>query len=429
MASDMADLLFKLARPALEFLDPERAHGLTIQALKLGFAHALRRQPDDPILATSVWNLSFPNPVGLAAGFDKDAQVCDAALALGFGFVEAGTVTPRPQPGNSGQRLYRLAADEAVINRFGFNSRGIAPFAANLARRRRGSATGIVGANVGKNRDTADAAVDYIACIDAVAGLADYLVVNISSPNTPGLRALQARAQIEDLLARVLESRRRAGPLPHAGTAYDKAISSPSPLVGEGRGGGSWNDPRSRNNSATPTPDPSPQGGGEKERRPAICNTPVHAGEGRVGAPLLVKVGPDLDDAELRDIAQVALATGVDGLILGNTTLARPATLMSADRNAPGGLSGRPLFAPSTECLAAMYRFTEARIPLVGCGGIASGADAYAKIRAGASLVQLYSALVFHGPALVGRIKRELASALRKDGFASVRDAVGADHK
>jgi dihydroorotate dehydrogenase len=451
MASDMADLLFKLARPGLEFLDPERAHGVTIRALKLGFAHAPRRQPDDPILATSVWNLSFPNPVGLAAGFDKDAQVCDAALALGFGFVEAGTVTPRPQPGNPGQRLYRLAADEAVINRFGFNSRGIAPFAANLARRRKRAATGIVGANVGRNRDTADAAADYIACIDAVAGLADYLVVNISSPNTPGLRTLQGRAQIEDLLARVLESRRRAGPLPHAGTAYDKALSSPSPQsksavadfdpslsaevgnsrlrVGEGRGGGSWNDPRSRNNSATPTPDPSPQGGGAKERRPAICNTSAQPGEGRVGAPLLVKVGPDLDDAELRDIAQVALAAGVDGLIVGNTTLARPATLTSADRNAPGGLSGRPLFAPSTECLAAMYRFTQARIPLIGCGGIASGADAYAKIRAGASLVQLYSALVFHGPALVGRIKRELASALRKDGFASVRDAVGADHK
>jgi dihydroorotate dehydrogenase len=384
MASDMADLLFKLARPALEFLDPERAHGLTIQVLKLGFAHAPRRQPDDPILATSVWNLSFPNPVGLAAGFDKDAQVCDAALALGFGFVEAGTVTPRPQPGNSGQRLYRLAADEAVINRFGFNSRGVAPFAANLARRRKRAATGIVGANVGRNRDTEDAAADYIACIDAVGGLADYLVVNISSPNTPGLRALQARAQIEDLLARVLESRRRAGPLP-----------VPPPPAGEGK----------------------------------VTVPPALAGESRVGAPLLVKVGPDLDDAELRDIAQVALATGVDGLIVGNTTLARPATLKSADRNAPGGLSGRPLFVPSTKCLAAMYRFTEGGIPLIGCGGIASGADAYAKIRAGASLVQLYSALVFHGPALVGRIKSELAAALRKDGFASVRDAVGADQK
>jgi dihydroorotate dehydrogenase len=355
----MAGLLFKLAQPVLTFLDPERAHGVTIRALKLGFAFTLQHQPDDPILATTVWNLSFPNPVGLAAGFDKHAEVCDAALALGFGFVEAGTVTPRPQPGNSGQRLYRLAEDEAVINRFGFNSHGIAPFAANLARRH--GRPGTVGANVGKNRDTTDGAADYIACIEAVGALADYLVVNVSSPNTPGLRALQARAQIEELLARVQDSRRRnaAGVLP----------------------------------------------------------------------PLLVKVGPDLDEVEVRDIAEVALATGVDGLIIGNTTVARPPTLRSPDRNAPGGLSGKPLLAASTACLAAMYRFTEGRIPIIGCGGIASGADAYAKIRAGASLVQLYSALVFHGPGLVERIKRELAALLRRDGFASVRDAIGVDEK
>lgn len=355
----MGDLLFKLARPALFFLDPERAHGVSIWALKLGLARTLAHRADDPILATKVWNLAFPNPVGLAAGFDKHAEVCDAALTLGFGFVEAGTVTPRPQPGNSGQRLYRLTEDEAVINRFGFNSHGTAPFVANLARRR--ARPGIVGANVGKNRDTTDGAADYIAGIEAVGALADYLVVNISSPNTPGLRALQARAQIEDLLARVQEFRRRE-------------TAGLRPL-------------------------------------------------------LLVKVGPDLDENEVRDIAQAALASGVDGLIVGNTTLARPATLKSPDRNAPGGLSGKPLFAPSTACLAAMYRFTEGRIPIIGCGGIASGADAYAKIRAGASLVQLYSALVFHGPGLVGQIKSELAALLRRDGFASVADAVGADRK
>ena len=355
----MADLLFTLVRPALFFLDPERSHGVTIRALKLGLAHIIPRQPDDSILATKVWNLSFPNPVGLAAGFDKHAEVCDAALALGFGFVEVGTVTPRPQPGNSGQRLYRLAEDEAVINRFGFNSHGIAPFARNLARRR--SRAGIVGANVGKNRDTTDGAADYIAGIEVVGALADYLVINISSPNTPGLRALQARAQIEELLARVQEFRRR-------GTAG---------------------------------------------LRP----------------PLLVKVGPDLDENEVRDIAQAALASGVDGLIIGNTTVARPATLKSSHRNAPGGLSGKPLFAPSTACLAAMHRFTEGRIPIVGCGGIASGADAYAKIRAGASLVQLYSALVFQGFGLIGQIKTELAALLRRDGFSSVREAVGADQR
>jgi dihydroorotate dehydrogenase len=353
-----ADVMFALSRPLLALLDPERAHGLTVQALKLGLG-AAAPAPDDPILATTVWNLAFPNPVGLAAGFDKHAEVCDAMLALGFGFVEAGTVTPRPQPGNSGQRLFRLAEDEAVINRFGFNSCGIAPFAGRLAKRRAAGARGIVGANLGKNRDTADGAADYIACIEAATGLADYLVVNVSSPNTPGLRALQARAQIEELISRVNEARR-----------------------------------------LSPVPKPP---------------------------PVLVKVGPDLDESEIRGIAEVALATGVDGLIVGNTTVARPSSLKSRHASAPGGLSGKPLLALSTSCLAAMYRLTQGRIPIIGCGGIASGADAYAKIRAGASLVQLYSALVFHGPGLVGRIKRELAAKLRADGFSSVREAVGAD--
>jgi dihydroorotate dehydrogenase len=352
----MADVLFKLARPVLAALDPERAHGLTVQALKLGLGGA-HHEPDDSVLATSVWGLDFPNPVGLAAGFDKHAEVCDAMLALGFGFVEAGTVTPRPQPGNSGQRLFRLAEDEAVINRFGFNSGGIAPFAGRLAKRR--ARGGIVGANLGKNRDTEDGAADYIAGIEAASALADYLVVNISSPNTPGLRTLQARAQIEELLARVQNARHASG----------------------------------------------------ASRQP----------------PLLVKVGPDLDEAEIRDIAAAALAAGVDGLIVGNTTVARPPTLKSRHRAAPGGLSGKPLLGPSTACLAAMYRATRGKIAIIGCGGIASGADAYAKIRAGASLVQLYSALVFHGPALIGSIKRDLAARLRTDGFACVRDAVGRD--
>jgi dihydroorotate dehydrogenase len=362
----MADRLFDLARPALFNLDPERAHRASILALKLGLVGLGlgrlglgTRGADDPILATSVWDLAFPNPVGLAAGFDKDAEVCDAVLGLGFGFAEAGTVTPRPQPGNSGKRLFRLTEDEAVINRFGFNSSGLGPFVDRLARRR--ARPGIVGANVGKNRDSADAAADYIAGLAAVGALADYHVINISSPNTPGLRALQARAQIEELLTRVQAFRRH-----------------------ETAG-----------------------------RRP----------------PLLMKVGPDLSEAETRDIAQAALAAGIDGLIVGNTTVTRPATLRSSDCTAQGGLSGRPLFALSTACLAAMYRFTEGRIPIIGCGGVASGADAYAKIRAGASLVQLYSALVFQGPGLVERIKSELAALLRRDRFASVADAVGAGQK
>jgi dihydroorotate dehydrogenase len=362
----MGDLLFKLARPALLYLDPERAHRVSIWALRLGLVTGLGsrlgrrvRELDDPILATKVWGLAFPNPIGLAAGYDKDAEVCDAALALGFGFVEAGTVTPKPQPGNAGQRLFRLTEDEAVINRFGFNSRGLARFVDRLGRRR--ARPGIVGANLGKNRDAADAAADYVTGIAAVGALADYVVVNISSPNTPGLRALQARAPIEELLARVQDFRRRQA----AGF------------------------------------------------RP----------------PLLVKVGPDLDDGEIRDIAEAALAAGVDGLIVGNTTITRPATLKSADRGAQGGLSGKPLFALSTARLAAMYSLTEGRIPIIGCGGVATGADTYAKIRAGASLVQLYSALVFQGPGLVERIKSELATLLRHDGFKSVADAVGTGQK
>jgi dihydroorotate dehydrogenase len=358
----MADVLYKLARPALFWLDPERAHRVSIWALRLGLSGALGGRAsgtDDPILATKVWGLAFPNPIGLAAGYDKDAEVCDAALKLGFGFVEAGTVTPQPQPGNSGQRLFRLTEDEAVINRFGFNSRGLAPFVEQLARRQ--ARPGIVGANVGKNREATDAAADYIAGIEAVGALADYIVVNISSPNTPGLRALQARGEIEDLLARIQDFRR-------TGTAG---------------------------------------------RRP----------------PLLVKIAPDLDEAGIRDVATATLAAAVDGLIVGNTTVTRPATLKSADRTAQGGLSGRPLFALSTACLATTYRFTEGRLPIVGCGGVASGADAYAKIRAGASLVQLYSALVYQGPGLVRRIKTELAELLRRDGFKSVAAAVGTGQK
>jgi dihydroorotate dehydrogenase len=355
---------YPFARPLLRCLDPEAAHRMTIGALKLGLGGSQAKKLDDPILACHVFGLSFANPIGLAAGFDKDAEVTDAMLALGFGFVEAGTVTPRPQPGNSGKRLYRLDEDEAVINRFGFNSRGVPAFAKKLSERKRsGRGIGPVGANVGKNRDTVDAAADYAAGIEAVCGLADYLVVNLSSPNTPGLRALQARAQIEDLLLHVLEARRRSAPNP--------------------------------------------------ERPP----------------PLLAKVGPDLTDQELRDIAEVAVKIGIDGLIIGNTTIDRPPHLRSADRNAPGGLSGRPLMAPSTICLATMYRHTEGRLPIIGCGGVASGADAYAKVRAGASLVQLYSALVFHGPKLVGNIKRDLAARLRADGFSSVAEAVGADQR
>ena len=352
-------LPYGAVRPLLHLFSPEAAHGVAIWALKNGFA-GRSAVADDAVLATRVWNLSFPNPIGLAAGFDKDAEVMDAMLALGFGLVEAGSVTPLPQPGNPKPRLFRLDEDVAVINRFGFNSKGLEHFSAKLKARKR---TGIVGANVGKNRDAPDAAADYAMGITRVCGLADYLVCNVSSPNTPGLRSLQARAQIEDLINRVLEARRAAAP--------------------------------------------------DAENLP----------------PLLAKVGPDLDDAQIQDIAEVALATKIDGLIVGNTTITRPPALRSAHASETGGLSGPPLMPLATQCLANMYRATGGKIPIIGCGGVASGKDAYAKIRAGASLVQLYSALVFHGPGLVTDIKRELAACLRADGFKSVGEAVGADHR
>jgi dihydroorotate dehydrogenase len=351
-----------VALKALYTLQPETAHHAALYALERGWA-GKRAEPDDPVLATDVFGLHFTNPIGLAAGFDKDARVVDAILNVGFGFTEAGTVTPRPQPGNPKPRLFRLGEDDAVINRLGFNSGGVDAFAARLAaRKNRARARGIVGANVGKNKETVDGAADYVIGIEKVAALADYLVCNISSPNTPGLRAMQMRAPIEDLLKRVLAARDRA-------------------TVGM--------------------------------KKP----------------PLLAKVGPDLTEDEMRDIAEVALATGVDGLIIGNTTIDRPASLKSRDAQEAGGLSGAPLLKKATECLSAMYRLTGGRIPLIGCGGVASGRDAYEKIRAGASLVQVYSALVFHGPALANRIKRELAACLKADGFAHVADAVGSGQR
>lgn len=353
---------YRLVRPFLRCVDPETAHQFAIRALKSGLGPR-QGDPDDPILATNVWGLDFPNPIGLGAGFDKHAEVPDAALAIGFGFVEAGTVTPKPQPGRDRPRLFRLDEDDAVINRFGFNSQGLAVFAARLAERRKRGAHGIVGANIGKNKETVDAEQDYVACIEGLSALADYIVVNVSSPNTPGLRALQAREQIAALLRTVIDARQRATP---------------------------------------------------KGARPPV---------------LIMKVAPDLTEAELRDLGEVAVEAGIDGLIVANTTVARPASLRSRHRNEDGGLSGKPLFAPSTECLKQFYRVTRGKLPIIGCGGVASGADAYAKIRAGASLVQLYSALVFHGPELVGRIKRELAARLRADGFKSVAEAVGADHR
>jgi dihydroorotate dehydrogenase len=346
---------YRLIRPALRRLPAETAHGLTLRALEFGATRFLvstaTQKPDPPVLAQRLWGLDFPNPVGLAAGYDKDARVPDAMRRLGFGFVEIGTVTPRPQSGNPKPRLFRLEEDRAVINRMGFNSGGLDAVVDRLARRVH---TGIVGVNLGKNRETEDAAADYAEGVSRTARLTDYLVVNVSSPNTPGLRDLQHSAVLGSLLRRLMDVREATG-----------------------------------------------------------CRV-----------PLLVKIAPDVSLEECRDIAQVALDTGIDGLIVSNTTLARP-DLVSRHAQEAGGLSGRPLFAASTALLADMYRLTQGRLPLIGVGGIANAADAYAKIRAGASLVQLYTALVYAGPDLVGQIKSGLVELLRSDGFGSIAEAVG----
>lgn len=351
--------LYPLLRPLLMALDAETAHRLTIWGLRRMTPR--KRAPDDPILATRAFGLDFPNPVGIAAGFDKHGEVPLQLASLGFGFVELGSVTPRPQPGNPRPRVFRLSGDRAVINRYGFNSVGAAGAAANLAANTRGKGEGRapLGINLGKNKDTPaeGAAAEFAGTAAALRAFASYVVVNVSSPNTPGLRALQGKGELEAILA------------PVRGTLVPSA------------------------------------------------------------APLLVKIAPDLDASDLADIAAVALAGDCDGLIVSNTTIRRPETLTGKHRGEAGGLSGAPLKPFALETLRAMYRLTEGRVPLIGVGGIASGADAYERIRAGASLVQLYTALVYEGPALVGRIKRDLAALLRRDGFTSVGAAVGADFR
>ena len=342
---------YQLADLFLSRLDAETAHGLAIRSLKAGLVPADRRD-DAASLGIRVWGRDLPNPIGLAAGFDKNAEVPNAMLEMGFGLVEIGSVTPRPQDGNPRPRLFRLAEDRGVINRMGFPGQGLDAARSRLALRPR---RGFIGVNIGANKDSTDRAADYVTCAVALAPYADYLVCNVSSPNTPGLRNLQGRQQLADLLKRVQD---------------------------------------------------------------AIAAKPV---------PLVVKIAPDATDDDLDDIVAVCRDLRMDGIIVGNTTLSRPASLRSPRKAETGGLSGAPLTHLSTEVLRKTARRVEGQFPLIGCGGVASGSDAYAKIRAGASLVQLYSALVYEGPPLLRRIKDELASALARDGFKSVADAIGKD--
>jgi dihydroorotate dehydrogenase len=341
--------LFDSAAGLLRALPAERAHNLTLTLA--GAAGPLLPRPaaDDPRLAVSAFGLDFPNPVGLAAGFDKNAQVPDAMAKFGFGFVECGTVTPRPQSGNPQPRLFRLTEDAAVINRMGFNNGGMDQAARNLKARR---GAGLVGINIGANKDSTDRISDYVLGFAALAPFADYVTVNVSSPNTPGLRGLQNREELTRLL--------------------DSLIAA----------------------------------------RAAGCK------------PILLKIAPDLDPHALDEIADVVRTSGIEGLIVSNTTIARP-PLKSSRAQETGGLSGRPLLAPSTEVLRGMRQRLGKSVTLVGVGGIAGGADAYAKVRAGASLVQLYTALVYQGPSLVARIKEELLACLARDGYANVTAAMG----
>ena len=341
--------LYPLIRPFAFAFDAERAHRATIAALKL----APRRRPArfPASLQTKVAGLDFPSPVGLAAGFDKDAEVPEQMLALGFGFVEVGTVTPRPQAGNDKPRLFRLAEDGAVINRMGFNNRGAEAAAARLASRQQ---RGVLGINLGANKDSPDRIADYPTMTRIMAPLASYLAVNISSPNTPGLRALQDEGALTALLDAVLEARGPSGP------------------------------------------------------------------------PVLLKVAPDLEPADIDAIARIALDTKLGALIVSNTTISRP-PLTSSHRGEGGGLSGEPLKPLALQRLRDFRTATGGALPLVGVGGIATAEDAWQRIRAGASLVQLYSAMVYEGPGIARRIVRGLEQLMKRDGFASVAEAVGSE--
>lgn len=343
-------MLHDLVTRSMRRLDPETAHRLGIQGLKLGLGPR-QFSPDPPVLKTQLAGLEIPNPVGLAAGFDKNAEAPDALLAMGFGFVECGAVTPRAQEGKPRPRIFRLDEDEAVINRMGFPNEGLERFRARLQRR--AGRSGVVGVNLGANLDSEDRIADYVACLSALQGLAQFFTVNVSSPNTPGLRTLQSSGVLDELLAAVA------------------AVKS--------------------------------------------------------AAPVFLKIAPDILDEEADAIVAAIARHGLKGLIVSNTTIERPKTLQSRNMGEGGGLSGPPVFERSTELVRLFRKAAGPDLAIVGVGGVDSAAAAYAKIRAGANAIQLYTGLVYHGPGLVQRIKAGLAERLQADGFASVSEAVGAD--
>ncbi|MGB4107125.1 MAG: quinone-dependent dihydroorotate dehydrogenase [Alphaproteobacteria bacterium] len=353
---------YHLFRPLIFKADPETAHHLTLKAMKSGLLPPCC-SVSDPALEVKLWGLKFPNPVGLSAGFDKNAEVIGPAFKTGFGFVEAGTVTPKPQPGNPRPRVFRDEKSESVINRLGFPSEGMNVFKSNLESflDSKHRPPGVLGVNIGMNKNQSEPAKDYTALINMLGPMADYITINISSPNTPGLRDLQQRGPLMDLLGAVMAERKKS------------------------------------------------------------C--------GDHPPPLLVKLAPDLTEEQQEEIAKTILDSGIDGLILSNTTLDRPESLSGDFAAEKGGLSGRPLTAKSTAVIGNFYKLTGGKLPIIGVGGISSGSDAYEKIRAGASLVQLYTSLVFQGPAVANSINQELLALLKKDGFKNVSEAIGTAHK
>ena len=334
--------LWSAAQASLLFLDPETAHEASLRALEAG-VHPRQTGADDARLAQTLFGLTFPNPVGIAAGYDKDARVYNALFGIGFGFAEVGSITPKPQPGNPRPRVFRLMRERGIVNRLGFNSAGHAAALVRLATK---PPRGILGVNIGANKDSADPIADYVAGVHAFGSSAAYLAINISSPNTPGLRGLQAPERLDALLQAVMAARGRLA-------------------------------------------------------RPV---------------PILVKLAPDLHDDDIAPAMRCLVSHSVDGAILTNTTLSREGVPIDSHRNEPGGLSGRPLFKRSTRFLAQCYLATEGKLPLVGVGGIDSGVAAVAKIRAGASLIQLYTGLVYEGPALLTEIKDALLAEVKATG-------------
>ncbi len=348
--------MFDIPIKILKFLPPELAHSFSIKALK--YFNLKYDNINDPILSQHILGLDFPNPIGLAAGFDKNAEVISSMFSLGFGFIEVGTITPLPQNGNPKPRVFRLEEDKGIINSLGFNNKGILKAKKNLIKFKSSSNKNrIVGVNLGINKNSTDSINDYLFGIESFCNLANYITINISSPNTVGLRDLQLRGKIENLIKQVVLKREKIDSL--------------------------------------------------------------------TKIPIFIKISPDLNDDQLRDIALISLANNIDGLIITNTTINRPNNLLSKNKNFKGGLSGKPLFQASNKILKKMYNLTNGQIILIGVGGISSGSDCYEKIKSGASLIQLYSALTFSGPSLISKIKKELVDLIKTDGYKNITDLIG----